>query len=254
MRDPRAIIIAVLPAVVGLIAAAVYNRHSLAWGDVPTWLGTIATIGLFAGAALTVYYARKAFGQQAAELELLKDQAQRDIDERRRSQARLVYIESGGSLGDLYVRTDGSSDILIRADGSDYRSDEEPDPEGTELDPTIPARAIPMYFAWATLTNSSQQPIYDAAVSFSVPDSGFEISELMGLVMPGMPAEFRQSWSRDQGWVRVIVKAEFRDAAGVVWRLAENGYLTEVTGQSAFDRRLENLVGSEYLREHPRYP
>jgi uncharacterized protein YoxC len=41
---------------------------------VPTWIGAIATVVLAVGAIVTVYYARKAFLEQAEEVRTLKSQ------------------------------------------------------------------------------------------------------------------------------------------------------------------------------------
>jgi hypothetical protein len=40
-----------------------------AWGDIPTWISAIATIGLLIGAIITAKYAIKAFGKQSQQLE-----------------------------------------------------------------------------------------------------------------------------------------------------------------------------------------
>lgn len=39
-----------------------------AWGDIPTWISAIATIGLLTGAIITARYAIKAFGEQSKEV------------------------------------------------------------------------------------------------------------------------------------------------------------------------------------------
>jgi hypothetical protein len=62
------------------------------WGDIPTWISAIATVGLLVGAIITAIYAAKAFGAQATELAVLKDQRDRDSKERRRAQAAKVFI------------------------------------------------------------------------------------------------------------------------------------------------------------------
>ena len=36
-----------------------------AWGDIPTWITGIATVGLLTGAIITARYAIKAFGKQS---------------------------------------------------------------------------------------------------------------------------------------------------------------------------------------------
>ena len=40
-----------------------------AWGDIPTWVTAIATMGLLIGAIITARYAIKAFRKQSEELE-----------------------------------------------------------------------------------------------------------------------------------------------------------------------------------------
>ena len=39
-----------------------------AWGDIPTWITAIATVGLLIGAIITAIYAIKAFGKQSEEV------------------------------------------------------------------------------------------------------------------------------------------------------------------------------------------
>lgn len=56
-----------------------------------TWTGALATIGLLAGAALTAWYARKAFREQSKEVKILQQQAERDMDDRRRAQAIHIF-------------------------------------------------------------------------------------------------------------------------------------------------------------------
>jgi len=62
-----------------------------AWGDIPTWISAIATIGLLTGAIITARYAILAFREQSREVAILGEQNDRDIAERRRAQASRVY-------------------------------------------------------------------------------------------------------------------------------------------------------------------
>lgn len=118
----------------GAIAyAGVDNANTVSWGDVPTWLGSVATVGLLIGAVLTVYYARKAFLKQAEQLTMLERQAEADTVERLRSQARLVYIQ---------------------------------------LDDAIPADRTRPAMLQATLMNSSEQ-LYDVAITWSTSNGQF---------------------------------------------------------------------------------
>ena len=62
-----------------------------AWGDIPTWISAVATIGLLIGAIVTARYAIKAFRKQAAEVAILAKQNDRDIAERHQAQAARVF-------------------------------------------------------------------------------------------------------------------------------------------------------------------
>ena len=63
-----------------------------AWGDIPTWITAIATVGLLAGAIITAVYAVRTFGEQARQVALLVEENNRQANERRRAQAAAVYI------------------------------------------------------------------------------------------------------------------------------------------------------------------
>jgi hypothetical protein len=56
-----------------------------------TWTGVGATVGLFLGAIVTARYAIKAFRKQSEEVQLLQQQAERDIEQRRRAQPTQVF-------------------------------------------------------------------------------------------------------------------------------------------------------------------
>jgi hypothetical protein len=57
-----------------------------------TWTAAGATVGLFIGAIVTAVYAIRAFRKQSEEVRLLQEQAERDIEQRRRAQASGVFI------------------------------------------------------------------------------------------------------------------------------------------------------------------
>ena len=63
-----------------------------AWGDIPTWITAIATVGLLGGAIITAIYAARAFRKQAAEVAILVEENNRQAAERRRAQAASVFI------------------------------------------------------------------------------------------------------------------------------------------------------------------
>jgi hypothetical protein len=55
-------------ALLVLIVLGVAYRQRWSWLVIPTWVTTIATLGLFAGALVTAFYAQKTFASQADEL------------------------------------------------------------------------------------------------------------------------------------------------------------------------------------------
>jgi hypothetical protein len=62
-----------------------------AWGDIPTWIIAIATLGLLIGAIITAVYAARAFGTQTEEVGLLIEERKREVDERRKAQAAQIF-------------------------------------------------------------------------------------------------------------------------------------------------------------------
>ncbi len=94
---------------------------------VATWTGAIATVGLLAGAGVTAWYARQAFREQAEQVKILREQADRDLDQRRRDQAARVFA-------------------------------------WTEQRPFDDDQADPR--AAACVRNTSQQPVYDVSVGW----------------------------------------------------------------------------------------
>ena len=61
-----------------------------------TWITAGATAVLAVFAVVTAWYARKAYRGQSAELTLLKEQAGRDIGQRRQAQAVKVFVSVAG--------------------------------------------------------------------------------------------------------------------------------------------------------------
>jgi hypothetical protein len=140
-----------------------------------TWVSAAATVLLFIGAVLTVFYARSAYREQCRQTRLLQEQADRDIGQRRRAQASEVFTW-------VEKRPFDRSD-------SDLRS-------------------------VACLRNSSRQPVYDIELGLeagSAKGSGRVWPVLMpgaGEQLPGLGTDFddgrRQIWIafRDSAGVR----------------------------------------------------
>lgn len=76
---------------IGLLVSGEPWHRSAAWGDIPTWISAVATIGLLIGAIITANYAINAFRKQAKEVAILAEQNDRDIADRRQAQAARVY-------------------------------------------------------------------------------------------------------------------------------------------------------------------
>jgi hypothetical protein len=72
-----------------------------AWGDIPTWITGIASTVLAVFAVVTASYARQAFLKQSQEVDALLEERQRDLAERRITQAARVFT---GVTGDVPAR------------------------------------------------------------------------------------------------------------------------------------------------------
>jgi hypothetical protein len=164
---------------------------SIIWA---TWITALATAGLLVGAYFTAKYAAKTFGEQAHQVALLQQQAERDIQERRRAQAAQVFI----------VITSGV-----------------PAAPGVGVQVTAEGR------------NTSGQPVYDIAVEWRTNTGPFGNVMVKPQLMPGETTPFTETWTEAQGFYGLSVKVEFRDAAGIHWRTNDCGELTELCGQTS---------------------
>lgn len=175
-------------------------HHVSATGGTPasiiwaTWITALATAGLLIGAYFTAKYAAKTFCEQADQVKLLQQQAERDIQERRRAQAAQVFI----------VITSGV-----------------PASPGVGVQVTAEAR------------NTSSQPVYDIAVEWRTNTGPFGNVMLKPQLMPEETTLFTQTWTEAQGLHGLSIKIEFRDASGIHWRTNDRGELTELCGQTS---------------------
>ena len=87
-----------------------------AWGDIPTWITSIATVGLLTGAIITARYAIKAFRKQSEELEeqreINKLQAQ-DLEESLKERKRLRQVAEREQANDVGFAWWPASYVLI---------------------------------------------------------------------------------------------------------------------------------------------
>lgn len=114
-----AALVAVGLSFLAVLVLGVYHRQRWSWLVIPTWITGIATLGLFAGAVVTAFYAQKTFASQAEEL---RNQRVRD----RRGQAARVsaWWDQSGPEGDTgtFVRN-GSGAPVYQADVTVLDSD-----------------------------------------------------------------------------------------------------------------------------------
>lgn len=120
LKDWRVITLAAACGAVGFVVAMLIFGMPWhlppAWGDIPSWIAAIATIGLLIGAIITAKYAIKAFGEQSREVRLLVEESNRQATDRRKAQAAQVFTGSpqpeGLGTGTVpYVRN--TSDLPI---------------------------------------------------------------------------------------------------------------------------------------------
>jgi hypothetical protein len=79
-----------------------------AWGDIPTWISAIASVGLFIGAVITAIYAARALGKQSQEVGALLKENKRQARERRRTQAAHVFTGVPGDDRQYLYAKNGS--------------------------------------------------------------------------------------------------------------------------------------------------
>jgi hypothetical protein len=172
------------------IPAAGGTPTSIIWA---TWITALATTGLLAGAYFTARYAAKTFREQADQVALLRQQAKRDIQERRRAQAAQVFV-------------------LI-----------------TSGVPAAPGVGVQVA---AECRNTSGQPVYDITVEWRTNTGPFGKVTVEPELMPGETTPFTEPWTEAQGSPGLSVKIAFRDAAGIHWRTNDRGELTELCGHT----------------------
>ncbi len=171
----------------------------------PTWIGAIATVVLAVGAGFTVYYARKAFREQAEEARILREESERDIQQRRRSQASRVFIHQEAAP-----------------------AEHDPQLAAAQMGAAIRSRDEATILVAARLSNTSKQPVYDIAIRWSISGAPLGGPHVEPYLMPGKELLRAQSWTPSAGITGLAVKVEFSDAAGIRWRATDRGELAEL--------------------------
>ncbi len=156
----------------------------------PTWIGAIATVVLAVGAGFTVYYARKAFREQAEEVRILREESERDIQQRRRSQASRVFIHQEAAP-----------------------AEHDPQLAAAQMGAAIRSRDEATILVAARLSNTSKQPVYDIAIRWSISGAPLGGPHVEPYLMPGKELLRAQSWTPSAGITGLAVKVEFSDAA-----------------------------------------
>jgi hypothetical protein len=235
VRNWRVIVLAVVCGVAGFVIAMLLFGAPWHlppnWGDIPTWfLVVLATAGgWFTLSQLVVQQQalkdqRKAFADQlgvqrqqledqntafekqlAVQQQQLDDQRkafQRDFDDRRKAQAKLVFLWTE-------VTTDS---VLTQAQHA-----------STGITPSS--------FLVAHVRNTSKQPVYDLEITWHQGAALRGSVEGHGTVMPDAGADVRRELtggpSAAVSGSPFRVTLSFRDAAGVRWEVDEDGELKE---------------------------
>ena len=162
-----------------------------AWGDIPTWITAIATVGLLIGAIITAIYAIRAFREQSREVGILLEQNDRDIRDRRRDQASRVFVHE-----ERYT----------------YHAVGKP----SEKDIT------------AYVHNTSEQPVYDVAFRWHSWGEPYTENRRDEPLMPGAKDHDSARVPLDADPEQFGAFVIFRDRAGVRWRAHPDGRFDEI--------------------------
>ena len=186
-----------------------------AWGDIPTWISAIATIGLLIGAIITAVYAIKAFGAQSVQLK-----EQREINAKQTEVFQLQVDELRKSLTErereagLRHRAQAAR-VFITQDRRRTAQRGHPEPEGAEKD------------VIATVVNSSDQPIYDAELRWHLGPGAHGKTERLGAILPEKRAIRERLFPADADLSNSGADVMFTDANSIRWLRRPDGYLSE---------------------------
>lgn len=134
---------------------------------------------------------------QADQLALQQRQFDADRDMRRRAQAAQVFVLIDRDASGAVQRGDGAVDVVVRAH------------------------------------NTSGQPVYDLSGGCRTRDGDFGPAHVQPSIMPGGTMTFQQTWQRADGISGLDAWLDFRDAAGVCWRITDRGTMTELCGEES---------------------
>lgn len=169
--------------------------------EVSTEVLAFATVALAFFAAVAAFFAWRAFGKQSAEVELLQDQAKRDIYERRRAQASHIFL---------------TREIKTILTAGPESGDGE-----TAINETVKVRC----------KNTSDQPVFDVKFTWywaDFPPEGRE-GKVVPVLLPGLDVTDNEPPFVVSPTATPTADVTFRDAAGVIWRRDLRGELVDLT-------------------------
>lgn len=175
-----------------------------------TQITAIATVVLALGAIITAWFAIKAFRKQTQEVALLQQQAERDINQRRRAQASQVFLE---------VRSLTTKEFV--------ESGDPPEPYGASAHNLSSLPVYQLSIIWTGWYKPGRDPI--GLISAS------ELQPLANRLMPGKTTAARHTPENAVPHPWLV----FRDAAGVEWLTDTDGHLIE-QGKGEFVEQAEN--------------
>ena len=187
-----------------------------AWGDIPTWITAIATIGLLAGAIVTAVYAIRAFRGQAEMLKLQSEQ----LEEQRKinaEQTRVLALQAE-ELRESFAERKREALERRNAQGAQTHLVLKAIHENGALGgPVIEA----------TLVNAAerQQPAYDAKLYWHLgPDSyGTPNPEPLGTILNWEKESRTRAFPRGADPAACGAVLSFRDAFGADWVKTPDG-------------------------------
>jgi Sec-independent protein translocase protein TatA len=199
-----------------------------AWGDIPTWITAIATVGLLAGAIVTAIYAIRAFREQAKEVrdqaEILSIQSDQLAEQRKINEKQTKVLElQADELRESLVERKRETESRRRDQASRVFIWE----ERGEDEVNFPAGSPPAPWVTTYVVNTSEQPVYSVLISWRLGDRGESQRHLMPL-MPGAEAKDTRAVPPGADPAAFNAVAFFRDAAGVTWRTWLDGQLDEI--------------------------
>jgi hypothetical protein len=180
-----------------------------AWGDIPTWITAIATIGLLLGAIITAIFAIRAFTIQSQQLE-----EQRGINKRQTDVLDLQVTELQESLKERQheaAERRGAQAARVFVGASQLVGE-----------PRLSPHPV----------NASDFPIYEAQLWYlDRHNTEGDLPGHFGTVLPGEKAYLLGNVRRDfieRYEPLSLAILTFRDAAGVTWIRTPDGTLSEI--------------------------